>query len=418
MVRKLMFCPLLFMLLSGCGMLRLKGELKVVENYRHISGKVVCDQFVESTVVVVLWALDDSDLSNYWLIRCGEEFEFHRDSGRYYLMAFADANEDGRYQRSEYGGVWGDGKVLDMAGGDRFANLELKLLAPGEAEIPKEVILLSDEQREEKFAYRKGQIGEMTSLDNPLFSDESGAMGLWTPLKFIDQIGVKIYFLEEYDPAKTPVLFVHGSSGHPALWKHIVENLDREKYQPWFVFYPSGARLDWIAGIYAQFLDELYHRHGFKKLHVVAHSMGGLVAGEMVREYGRLENRAEIPVFISLATPWAGHSGAKAGMHAPVIVPAWYDMVPGSAFQRKLEETPLPPETQHWLLFAYKGSTGLVARKNNDGVVSMESQLSLPIQRQAFRLAGFNTDHVGILSDAASLDLLNEIQRNAEAGNQ
>ena len=53
---------------------------------------------------------------------------------------------------------------------------------------------------------------------------------------------------------------------------------------------------------------------------------------------------------------------------------------------------------------------------NNDGVVTLESQLSMPIQQQAQTVTGINADHVSILSDENTLLLLNQILDNTEAG--
>ena len=53
-----------------------------------------------------------------------------------------------------------------------------------------------------------------------------------------------IFSFETVNERKTHVIFVHGSSGGtPRDFKFLVEGLDRERYQPWFYFYPSGMPL-------------------------------------------------------------------------------------------------------------------------------------------------------------------------------
>ena len=403
------------LLLSGCAMLRLKDDLKAIDQYRTISGKVVCDGPIDASVMVVLWALDESDFNGYWLTRCDMEFNFPRDSGRFYLMAFADINEDGYYQETEYAGIFDSGRVLDLSSSEDYQGLEIVLLPPGEVDFPGNVALLPDDKVDEKFEWRSAQVGEIVSIDHSLFSDANGALGLWTPLRFIDQIGMKIYFLEEYDPEKIPVFFVHGAGGHPGSWKPMVETLDQDKYQSWLAFYPSGMRLDKLGKIYALLLNELHQLHGFQELVVVAHSMGGLVSRSMIQHYEKLDDRAEIPVFVSLASPWAGHAGTKAGVeYAPAVIPSWYDMVPGSPFQKNLATIPLPSETEHYLLFAYQGKSSLFpGHVNNDGAVTISSQLNMPIQKQAGQVIGIDADHVGILSDTNTLFFLNQILEQA-----
>ena len=43
------------------------------------------------------------------------------------------------------------------------------------------------------------------------------------------------------------MLFVHGAEGYPQQFAKLIEGLDRTRFQPWFFFYPSGARLEAVA---------------------------------------------------------------------------------------------------------------------------------------------------------------------------
>ncbi|MGC4073824.1 MAG: hypothetical protein QM760_15195 [Nibricoccus sp.] len=56
--------------------------------------------------------------------------------------------------------------------------------------------------------------------------------------------GTGIYFLEPYDPDRTPVLLIHGASGSPGDWRSMAPLLDQSKHQLWLFGYPSGLRLD------------------------------------------------------------------------------------------------------------------------------------------------------------------------------
>ena len=87
-------------------------------------------------------------------------------------------------------------------------------------------------------------IGSITSLDDPKFDEGIAKMGLWEPVKFSLKVGPGIYMLQPYDPAKIPVLFVHGISGSPRNWKPIIDQLDRSRYQPWVMAYASGLPLE------------------------------------------------------------------------------------------------------------------------------------------------------------------------------
>jgi pimeloyl-ACP methyl ester carboxylesterase len=53
--------------------------------------------------------------------------------------------------------------------------------------------------------------------------------------------------------------------------------MDRTKYQPWLFYYPSGLQIPTLGNGLLGMLNELWLEHRFHELHIVAHSMGGLV---------------------------------------------------------------------------------------------------------------------------------------------
>ncbi len=400
-------------LLNGCAFRRLKKDLSKLDELKPVSGTVFHVEGHSKPVVVILWALDDESRfgSGYWVVPQDGAFTFLRPGGRYYLFAFEDANEDARYQTNECATAFGSPTIIDLNSREKFENLELCLMAPGSMELPSCVNQLSVEEKEKKFEWRKGQVGIVTTMDNPDFTAKSGTLGLWQPLSFYGKFGMKIFFLEPYDPDKTPVLFVHGSSGHPGTWSTIIENMDREHFQPWLAFYPSGLRLEVLGDALSRYLSELHLEHKFDDMIVIAHSMGGLVSRSMIQKYAQQTFRCRVPVYITIATPWQGHAGAATGVkRAPAVVPAWYDMVPGNPFIRKIFSAPLPKEMNHYLFFAYRGKSGAKFRsENTDGTVSLSSQLFGQAQEEAFKTIGMNSTHVGILSDTNLIQHLNRI---------
>jgi hypothetical protein len=242
------------------------------------------------------------------------------------------------------------------------------------------------------------KVGEIANLDDPKFSSAVGEMGMWQPFDFLRQYGVGIYFLEPYDPHKEPVLFVYGIAGSLQDWRAVLEKIDRRKYQPWLVHYPSGIRLDKTANALAVVLLQLRRQYHFERLAVVAHSMGGLVARGAIQRTVNQAGTNFIPVFVSISTPWHGHEGATFGVkHLNYPVPAWRDMVPGSDYQRDIMAQPLPPGTRYHLIFGYQSSGGLGLPDENDGVVAVESELFLQAQAEAVTILGLHLDHMGIL---------------------
>ena len=250
------------------------------------------------------------------------------------------------------------------------------------------------------------QIGAIADLEAPPFSVQSGRRGYWTPLEAFRSTGGNIYFLEPYDPGRIPVLFVHGASGSAQDWRYFSENLDRQRYQAWFFQYPSGAALESMAHLLYWKLLNTQLRYGFERLHIVAHSMGGLVVRRFLLDHG--EQFPQVDQLITLSTPWGGEALAKLGVdHSPAVIPSWRDLQPDGLFLERLFDRPLPPALTHSLLFGHRGGYNLT-RPTSDGTVTLASQLRLEAQQGARLVMGFDEDHVSIL---AAPQVLEQVSR-------
>jgi pimeloyl-ACP methyl ester carboxylesterase len=252
----------------------------------------------------------------------------------------------------------------------------------------------------------------ISSLDDDFFDPGYGVMGLYNPSKFLEHTQGYLFGLEPLDEDKTQLLFVHGVTGTPRDWKFFVEGIDRSRFQPWFFFYPAGLPLDRTAAILAQLIQHLATGPRFKleRLVVVAHSMGGLVARAALQRLSAPHAPAYLKMYVSLATPYGGHDAAGAAEeHAPELVPSWRDLAPGSPFLRALAATPLPPDLPFFLLFSYGNPARMQFGPSSDGVVTLRSELALPIQLQATRSYGFDVSHTGIIESAAVRDLFNQL---------
>jgi len=412
--RILSICACGVLLLGGCSFHRLKQDLAKIDRLKPISGDILNETEACKPVVVVLWAIDNPEQSGYWVVEHEGAFRFWRNSGRYYLVAYEDYNADAIYQTHEAVGVFGGviPQVIDLDRDDGVVGVSVEMLPPGKVTLPPEVLEQSQRARR-KDALQFDRKERLTTIDDPAFSQKNATLGLWSPYKFFEEVGMHIYFLEPFNPAKIPVLLVHGADGHPGNWRDVVENMDRERFQPWLAFYPSGLRLGTLSNGLRMQIDALRHVHQFNQMYVLAHSMGGLVSRDLVLGYGdsATSNTLSIPLYVTFATPWNGHEGAEMGVkHAPAVVPSWYDMVPGSEFIDFLFERSLPEECQHHMFFSHRGKSGLrFSGDNTDGAVSLASQLYPPAQEQAVRLYGVDADHVGIISDTNTLAILNGI---------
>jgi hypothetical protein len=346
----------------------------------------------------------------------GGEFRFAaRAPGRYRVMAFEDLNGDLVFQPEEPAGICENPPSIIARAGETHSNLLVRIQGPGAVRIPLSVDAGGGVSTDLAAEIEQYRMGEVAGLDDPRFSAGNVRLGLWVPIEYLPDTGAGLYFLEEYAPGKIPLLFVHGSGGNPTDFRFLIESVDRSRYQPWVFFYPTGARLERQGELLYRIVATLQARHGFRELCLLSHSMGGLVSRSFIAEAVRRSAAFEIPVFVTLSTPWQGHAGAEKGVaKSPAVVPAWRDMATSSQFLKKIWETPLPKKTAYYLLFSYSGDFSVMISRNNDGAVSLASELDPRAQVAARRVFGFNEDHGGILTSPAVAGVLKALLGSGE----
>jgi pimeloyl-ACP methyl ester carboxylesterase len=399
--------------LLGCVFRELRQNLEIMrEEFTTVQGSVIGYSQQHKQIVVVAWNAEvpEKGILRSWFMYGKGKFRFSVHApAKYQIMAFEDLNGDFIYQETEPVGLCRDPSPVAVQPGKALEGLVVHIGPPKSATVPLRVDISSDASKTsvEDIKY---SVGEVVNLDDPRFSPAVAQLGLWLPIRFLREAGLGLYFLQQYDPKKIPVLFVHGAGGHPGEWRFLIERMDRSRYQPWVYFYPSGLRLERQGETLYRIIRLLQNQHKFDKIGVVAHSMGGLIARSCINEIQRQPSHFKCNVLITLSTPWGGHEAAEMGVkHAPEIVPAWRDMVPNSNFLLSLWDTPLPAETAHYLLFSYSGKFSLAVNRNNDGVVSLDSELDPRAQIAARRIFGFEEDHVGILSSPEVSQVVNTI---------
>jgi pimeloyl-ACP methyl ester carboxylesterase len=95
---------------------------------------------------------------------------------------------------------------------------------------------------------------------------------------------VRLAELEQFNPNKIPVLFIHGLGGATADWESLLEYLRadpriRRNYQFWFFSYSSLQPYAVSAALLREQLAAIQKRHPkAKEIVVVGHSMGGMIA--------------------------------------------------------------------------------------------------------------------------------------------
>jgi hypothetical protein len=407
-------------LASGCVFHRLGQDLRTLETYGTVRGTVSAPPAAAPSIVVLaITGAPGAEhvVDSFVLGRPGPYF-LTLPAGTYRIAAFADRAGKGVYEPdidpvarpsaagtiALTGGAVRQGVDLSFAGGaTRPLGVSFRLPAPGE----RVVHLLPDVH-----------VGEVTSLDDPRFARENAKLGMWEPVKFLFDVGAGIYFLEPYDPAKIPVLFVHGVAGTPDDFRTLIAHLDRKRFQPWVLYYPSGLDLGELGRGVDRWMERLHVEDPFPRLVVVAYSMGGLVSRAFLNEAldtpgGGVADA--LCLFVTLSTPWGGQRAAAWGVaQAPAVAPSWRNLAPGSPFLQALLAKPLPPHIPHDLLFSFGGKSRLLDVAN-DGVVTLWSELTPAAQAGARRLYGFDTTHTGILREEAVWRLLSQLLASAAA---
>jgi uncharacterized alpha/beta hydrolase family protein len=397
------FCFLALVLATmgaGCVFSKLEKDLAKLESIAHVfTGAVVAEE-TDSNAIVVL-ALRDSNgqqIASFRMVSEAGTFDIKSDLAPTYFFAFDDFNMDLRFQANEPYGWANEGKALDPENEDT-ENIIISINASADNQLafPEELI---DEPLEDHVNDNvQINVGTVSSIDHPWFAEEQAKKGLWQPFAFLADGGTGIHFLQPYDPEKIPVLFVHGVNATPRTFSTIIQHLDQSRYQAWVFNYPSGLPLPSLGYTMNQFLEVLNLRYHFDELHVVAHSMGGLVSRHSINLCVQNNSCKYLRSYTTISTPWNGVASAAGGVEwAPTVVPVWRDLDPSSEFITALFETPLPDGLPHHLLFGFRQDS-IFGSESSDGVISLSSQLRVAAQEQAKMVRGYDEGHVSILSN-------------------
>ncbi len=395
----------------GCALINAKKEINRIKDDTVIIGHIYKQFEGQGPIVVAARSKDRAaPVTYYSVLHDSGEYEILVDQGKYYVFAFLDKNSNLIYEQGEPAGQYGAPKYVRAPSVGVVFDINIVIPEQGaDIEAPYGTQIAAN--KPEKLYSR--QAGVITDLDDERFSEANGAKGFWEFASFFREFGGNIYFIEPYNPEKTPILFIHGASGTPKGWKYFVNHIDRTRYQPWFFYYPTGIRIDSMAYLLLWKLSNLQAKYQFNQLYITAHSMGGLVARSFVVNYG-----AQFPyvkLLISLATPWGGVQMAEYGVkQSPVVIPSWIDMQPQGDFIKSLYRKKLPANVSFYMFYGHKGSRNPF-KSNNDGTITLSSLLDQRPQSEAEMNFAFNEDHASIIYSEEVLAQYNAILREFEA---
>jgi pimeloyl-ACP methyl ester carboxylesterase len=401
-------------------------QAEQVRQWARVEGRIETVGEVSGVLVVVLARSGETEadppigVDTFVRVSAGS-YAFPVAPGRFLVGAYEDRNRNGLLDPGERMRPVDESPVLEVGPGERVAH-DL-ILGAGDVTPPDlteawDVLGLSERSPAQQAHFSlwawsvQGAI--CSDLGDGAFGPDAADRGLWEIVDFVNEGRAGIHFLEPYDPDRVPVLFVHGIRGHPQQFAALMDALDRERFQPWFYFYPSGFPLDGLARHLSTLLQRLEAQHDFGDLAIVAHSMGGLVARGAILDYWEETGRDDVRLFVTFSTPWSGVEGAERAGRAPFeLPPSFADMKPSSAYLRGLfygdagrsAARRLPEGAEFHMLLGFRmRGRGRIA---GDGTVSVASQARLEAQAQAATIRALDRGHADILQAPEASERLN-----------
>lgn len=390
---------------SRCTLFTIASQSKKAKTSTILAGQILGNKDIKGPIIVVAYQKigDDIDIGHYVYLNAPGSFEMLVNEGEYYLFAFEDKNKDMTFDYNEFAGQYGEPGLIKVRGGGIIQDLNIEMSSKLLKRTDFPVGYYVEDDR--PVPRHSTLAGTLFSFDDPLFSLETSEEGYYTPIDFFRNIGGNIYFLEKYDPDKIPVLFIHGAMGSPVLFRDFAEQFDRNKYQLWFYYYPSGSQLTSMANLLGKKLDDLQREYHFKSLYLVAHSIGGLVTRKFLVAFA--DERPYIRGFYTICTPWGGVEEAEKGVkNSPIVFNTWRDLATGSEFIASLYKKNIGKRIPFYLFFGFKGDR-IPWKAANDGTITLASQLDKRAQLEASGTFGFDEGHTSILQNK---EMIQQIQ--------
>lgn len=299
------------LLVSGCSVIELERQTGELDRYPVIYGELEPQGWGGEPMVMILSGESKPGTRHpveYYVQHDPGPFYFYVEPGTYEIAAFEDRSGRLEYRAGDPALVHRETIVaaredprIEVDISDRFST---GTTLPDRFDI-------SHDSAHTNVSVAHRNVGRVVTMDAREMSLELGQAGMWNPMKYMEELQVGVFLLEPFDPDKTPVLFVHGIGGAPIQFEKLAADLDREKYQPWFFAYPSIFPLQMIAEALNTALDIMRRRNDFDHIFLVAHSMGGLVTRAYLNEYSWSRHDYDVSMFLSLASPFGGESGAS-----------------------------------------------------------------------------------------------------------
>ena len=142
--------------------------------------------------------------------------------------------------------------------------------------------------------------------------------GMW-PLGFADHGLADIAPATDQSPVKTPVLLIHGYGANKSNWLFVNRYLQQAGFERVHAlnYNPFAADIPGLAERVADRAEELKAHFGVDRLHVIGHSLGGIIARYAVQVLGL----KGVDVCCTIASPHGGVRLARHGSYLAALSP-------------------------------------------------------------------------------------------------
>lgn len=146
---------------------------------------------------------------------------------------------------------------------------------------------------------------------------------------------------------ETPVLLLHGLFNNRASWFWFRRALRQQGFNNVVTMNLSSWHTEErLTELVAKKVDELRHSLGVDKVHLIGHSMGGVIARNFIQLRG---GAAKVDRCVCLGSP---HAGSKLAPFA--MTPLGQVLIPNSEFLQRLIEAPAPDEVKMTCIYTNK----------------------------------------------------------------
>jgi len=169
--------------------------------------------------------------------------------------------------------------------------------------------------------------------------------GMW-PMGFRDRGLNELQPALEDSPVRTPVLLVHGYGANKSNWLFISRYLAQAGFERIHAlnYNPLTADIPQLAERCAERAEELKAHFGVDRIHIIGHSLGGIIARYAVQVHGL----TGVDVCISVASPHGGVRLARYGSPMAALSPfaSGLQLRPESSVMTMLRSSARPLSTR------------------------------------------------------------------------